>query len=148
MLMGSDLIQCGGLGKGQAMKLTNNLLASVLLAASSEALVAGVKAGLTLETMISVLKTTMAWNNQLAIAMHNRALKGDFDPGFMVRLAHKDCRLALEMNRALGVQAPVGAATLGALGEAMDKGLGARDVGALLKLREDEAGVQVRLPAA
>jgi 4-hydroxybutyrate dehydrogenase/sulfolactaldehyde 3-reductase len=147
MLMGSDLIQCGALGMGQAMKLTNNLLASVLLAASSEALVTGVKAGLTLETMISVLKTTMAWNNQLAIAMHNRALKGDFDPGFMVRLAHKDCRLALEMNRALGVPAPVGAATLAALGEAMDKGLGARDVGALLKLREDEAGVQVRLPA-
>ena len=61
--MGTDLIHCGGLGMGQAMKLTNNLLASVLLAASSEALVAGIKAGLTLETMISVLKTTMAWNS-------------------------------------------------------------------------------------
>jgi 4-hydroxybutyrate dehydrogenase / sulfolactaldehyde 3-reductase len=143
--MGAELIHCGGLGMGQAMKLTNNLLATVLMAASAEALVAGAKAGLTLETMISVLKTTMAWNNQLAVAMHMRALKGDFDPGFMVKLAHKDCRLALAMDRDLGVEAPVGAATLKVLQEAMDKGLSGMDVGSLLKLREDSAGVQVRL---
>ncbi|MCP4559331.1 MAG: NAD(P)-dependent oxidoreductase [Bosea sp.] len=145
--MGQDLIHCGGLGMGQAMKLTNNLLASVLITASSEALVCGAKAGLTLETMISVLKTTMAWNQQLAVAMHNRALKGDFEPGFMVKLAHKDCCLALAMNRSLGIETPVGAATLAALQEAIEAGLAGKDVGAVLKLREDTAGVQVRLPA-
>ncbi|KQZ15481.1 hypothetical protein ASD44_16535 [Mesorhizobium sp. Root554] len=144
-LMGQDLIRCGELGMGQAMKLVNNLLASVLITASSEALVAGRKAGLTLDTMISVLKTTMAWNNQLAIAMHARALKGDFEPGFMVKLAHKDCRLAIGMNQELGVSTPVGSATLEALAEAMARGLANKDVGAVLKLREDEAGVTVRL---
>jgi 4-hydroxybutyrate dehydrogenase/sulfolactaldehyde 3-reductase len=143
--MGTDLIHCGALGMGQAMKLTNNLLATVLLAASAEALVAGTKAGLTLDTMVGVLKTTMAWNKQLEVAMHMRALKGDFEPGFMVKLAHKDCRLALAMDHALGVDAPVGAATLKALQEAIDKGLAGKDVGALLKLREDSAGVKVRL---
>jgi 4-hydroxybutyrate dehydrogenase/sulfolactaldehyde 3-reductase len=143
--MGSDLIHCGPLGMGQAMKLTNNLLATVLITASSEALVAGAKAGLSLDTMISVLKTTMAWNQQLAVAMHNRALKGDFEPGFMVKLAHKDCRLALAMNRSLGLDAPVGAATLNVLQETIDAGLANKDVGAVLKLREDAAGVQVRL---
>lgn len=143
--MGSDLIHCGALGRGQAMKLINNLLATVLMGASAEALVAGAKAGLTLETMISVLKTTMAWNNQLAVAMHARALKGDFEPGFMVKLAHKDCRLAVAMDRALGVDAPIGAATLNVLQEAIDSGLAGKDVGALLKLREQSAGVQVRL---
>jgi 4-hydroxybutyrate dehydrogenase/sulfolactaldehyde 3-reductase len=146
--MGTDLIHCGALGMGQAMKLTNNLLATVLITASSEALVAGAKAGLSLDTMISVLKTTMAWNQQLAVAMHNRALKGDFEPGFMVKLAHKDCRLALAMNEALGLEAPVGAATLAALAETMAAGMANKDVGALLKLREDAAGVAVRLPEA
>jgi 4-hydroxybutyrate dehydrogenase/sulfolactaldehyde 3-reductase len=146
--MGQDLIHCGGLGMGQAMKLTNNLLAAVLITASSEALVAGVKAGLSIETMISVLKTTMAWNQQLAVSMHLRALKGNFDPGFMVKLAHKDCRLAVAMNEQLGLAAPVGAATLGVLKEALDAGLGSNDVGAVLKLREDAAGVAVRLPGA
>ena len=146
--MGADLIRCGDLGMGQAMKLTNNLLASVLIAASSEALVAGVKAGLSLETMISVLKTTMAWNQQLAVAMHNRALKGDFAPGFMVKLAHKDCRLAMAMNASLGLDAPIGAATVATLQAAMDRGLANADVGAVLKLREEAAGVSVRLPDA
>ena len=143
--MASDLIHCGALGMGQAMKLTNNLLASVLITASAEALVAGAKAGLSLDTMISVMKTTMAWNQQLAVAMHNRALKGDFEPGFMVKLAHKDCRLALAMNQSLGVETPVGAATLAALKDTMDAGMSNKDVGAVLKLREDEVGVQVRL---
>lgn len=145
--MGESLIRCGDLGMGQAMKLTNNLLASVLMAASSEALVAGAKAGLSLETMIDVLSTTMAWNQQLAVAMHNRALKGDFSPGFMVKLAHKDCRLAMAMNASLGLDAPVGAATVATLKEAMEAGLADADVGAVLKLREDAAGVSVRLPA-
>jgi 4-hydroxybutyrate dehydrogenase/sulfolactaldehyde 3-reductase len=77
--------------------------------------------------------------------MHARALKGDFEPGFMVKLAHKDCRLAIGMNEELGVSSPVGAATLAALAEAMEHGLSNKDVGAVLKLREDEAGVTVRL---
>ena len=93
--MGTDFFHCGELGAGESMKLINNLLATVLLEASAEALVAGVKSGLTLETMLSVMKTTMAWNNQMAMAMQRRPLVGDFQPGFMLKLAHKDCRLAL-----------------------------------------------------
>ena len=49
------------------------------------------------------------------------------------------------MNRAMGLPAPVGTATLAACQEGIDRGYGARDVGVLLKLREDEAGVKVRL---
>jgi 3-hydroxyisobutyrate dehydrogenase-like beta-hydroxyacid dehydrogenase len=143
--MGTDFFHCGGLGMGEAMKLANNLLATVLLEATSEALVVGAKAGLTLDTMLSVMKTTMAWNNQLAIAMHARALKGDFKPGFMLKLAHKDCRLALEMNRGFGLPATVGQATLKVLDEGLAKNAGNDDVGVLLKLREQEAGVEVRL---
>jgi 4-hydroxybutyrate dehydrogenase/sulfolactaldehyde 3-reductase len=144
--MGTDFFHCGGLGTGQAMKLTNNLLATTLYAASAEALAVGAKAGLTLDTMLSVMKTTMAWNNQLAIAMPARPLKGDFDPGFMLKLAHKDCRLALEMNRSFGLAATVGKATLATIEDGLAKGAGDRDVGVLLKLREDEAGIKVRLP--
>ena len=85
--------------------------------ASIEALVTGTKSGLTLDTMLSVLRTTMAWNNALAIAMPKRPLAGDFTPGFMMKLAHKDCRLALQMVDGLGVIAPVGHAALASLEE-------------------------------
>jgi 3-hydroxyisobutyrate dehydrogenase-like beta-hydroxyacid dehydrogenase len=143
--MGTDFFHCGELGAGEAMKLINNLLATVLLEASSEALVAGVKAGLTLDTMLSVMKTTMAWNNQMAMAMQKRPLLGDFQPGFMLKLAHKDCRLALAMYESLGVSANAGRAALASLEEGRGKGMDLLDVGALLKLREEEARVSVRL---
>jgi 4-hydroxybutyrate dehydrogenase/sulfolactaldehyde 3-reductase len=87
----------------------------------------------------------MAWSSQLAIAMPKRPLAGDFSPGFMMKLAHKDCRLALQMTEMLGVAAPVGRATLASLAEGLQRGLADNDVGALLKLREEPAGVEVRL---
>jgi len=144
--MGTDFFHCGELGAGQTMKLINNLLASAVSEASIEALVTGTKAGLTLDTMMSVLRTTLAWNNALAIGMPKRPLAGDFSPGFMMKLAHKDCRLALQMVESLGVTAPVGRAAFASLDEGLRKGLAEHDVGALLKLREEAAGVEVRLP--
>ena len=144
--MGSDFFHCGELGAGQTMKLINNLLATAVSEASIEALVTGTKSGLTLDTMLSVLRTTMAWNNALAIAMPKRPLAGDFSPGFMMKLAHKDCRLALQMVEGLGVTAPVGRAAFASLEEGLQRGLADLDVGALLKLREEPVGVQVRLP--
>ena len=144
--MGSDFFHCGGLGAGQTMKLINNLLATAVSEASIEALVTGAKSGLTLDTMMSVLRTTMAWNNALAVALPKRPLAGDFAPGFMLKLAHKDCRLALAMAEKLGVSAPVGRAALASVDEGVKRGLGDDDVGALLRLREEPAGVEVRLP--
>jgi 4-hydroxybutyrate dehydrogenase/sulfolactaldehyde 3-reductase len=146
--MGTDFFHCGGLGAGQTMKLINNLLATAVSEASIEALVTGTKSGLALDLMMSVLRTTMAWNNALAIALPKRPLAGDFTPGFMLKLAHKDCRLALEMAQRLGVAAPVGRAAFASLDEGMQRGLNDDDVGALLKLREQSAGVEVRLPRA
>lgn len=142
--MGTDFIHCGGLGNGHAMKIVNNLLATTLVAANAEVLAAGLKAGLTLETMLGVMAKTMAWNAQLAVAMQSRPLVGDFSPGFMLMLAHKDCRIALQMIDAMGLDAPIGKATLAACQDGIDRGLGTNDVGVLLKMREERAGLKVR----
>lgn len=146
--MGTDFFHCGDLGSGHALKCLNNLLATTLVAINAEVLVAGVKAGLSLEVMTSVMQKTMAWNNQLAVAFPARPLRGDFEAGFMLKLAHKDCRLGLKMIADMGLSAPVGAATLAACQEGLDTGKGRNDVGVLLKMREDPAGIQVRLPGA
>jgi 3-hydroxyisobutyrate dehydrogenase-like beta-hydroxyacid dehydrogenase len=146
--MGTDFFHCGGLGAGQTMKLINNLLATAVSEASIEALVAGRKSGLALETMMRVLSTTMAWNNALAIALPKRPLAGDFEPGFMMKLAQKDCRLALRMVESLGVNAPVGRAALASVDEAVAQGYADADVGALLRLREQPLEVTVRLASA
>ena len=145
MCMGETLFHCGGLGCGQAMKLTNNCLAASILAATCEALVTGVKAGLSLDLMREVIAGTMAANAVLSTSLPKKALSGDFSPGFMVHLAHKDVRLALELARSLGVSMPVGSATFATLGDARAQGLERDDISSLLRLREQEAGLEVRL---
>jgi 4-hydroxybutyrate dehydrogenase/sulfolactaldehyde 3-reductase len=143
--MGTDFFYCGDIGMGEAMKLANNFLANTILSATSEALVMGIKAGLSLETMMSVMKTTMAWNSQLGVSMPKKALADDFSLGFMVRLAEKDHRLAVQMAKSLGVETPVGSAAFDVLKQASTNGLAGLDVSAVLRLREEQAGVRVRL---
>lgn len=142
--MGTDTFICGGPGMGHAMKTTNNLLATTIMAANTEALAIGVKSGLTLELMIEVMKTTMGWNQQLAVAMPKKAFKGDDSPGFMVKLACKDVRQAVELGRAYGFDPIVGKACQETLERAMKLGYAERDTAALMKIREDELGIKVR----
>jgi 3-hydroxyisobutyrate dehydrogenase-like beta-hydroxyacid dehydrogenase len=143
--MGSDFFHCGPLGSGVTVKLVNNLLAASIHAANVEALVAGVAAGLAPELMLQVFRTTMAWNNSLANGMPKRGLAGNFAPGFMVKLGQKDARLAVAMNAGLGLRTPLGEAALATLTECLAAGFGDDDVAAMLKLREQAAGVSVRL---
>jgi 4-hydroxybutyrate dehydrogenase / sulfolactaldehyde 3-reductase len=75
--MGNQTFLCSGQGAGHAMKMTNNLLATTIMCANTEALAVGVKEGLSLQTMVAVMKTTMAWNQQLAGAMPKKAFNGD-----------------------------------------------------------------------
>ena len=142
--MGNETYLCGGVGTGHAMKTVNNLLATTIMAANTEALAIGVKCGLTLELMMEVMKTTMANNAQLYVAMPKKAFKGDDAPGFMVKLACKDVRQAVELARAQGFEAHVGAGCQRTLEEAMEKGFAGRDTAALMRIREDQLGIQVR----
>jgi 4-hydroxybutyrate dehydrogenase / sulfolactaldehyde 3-reductase len=143
-VMGSEVHVCGEVGAASAMKLINNALVACINAASIEALVAGSKAGLSVETMMSVLKTTMAWNNSLANALPRKALKRDFKPGFMTRLAYKDVALALDMARELDAPMHQGEAALALLGQALEDGYAADDTpGSMLRACEARAGVHL-----
>ena len=146
--MGSELHLCGDVGAGSALKLINNALVAAINAASIEALVAGRKANLELETIFSVLKTTMAWNNALAKALPNKALRRDFKPGFMTRLQHKDVGLALQMGRELDVPMPQAQAAYDVLARAIDTGFGGDDgIGSMLRVVEADGGVTLEMAA-
>jgi 3-hydroxyisobutyrate dehydrogenase-like beta-hydroxyacid dehydrogenase len=142
--MGTDTYYCGGPGTGHAMKMTNNLLATTIMIANTEALAIGVKNGLTLELMQEVMRTTMAWNQQLAVAMPKKAFLGDDSPGFAIRLACKDVRLACEAADQMGFEASVGRGAQATMERAMAQGLGDRDTAALMFLREKALGIEIR----
>ena len=90
-------------GMGQTMKLCNNLLSATALAAASEAVVMGVKAGLDARTMIDVINAGSGRNRATEDKFPRAILNRSFDFGFSTGLMTKDVRLCLEEAEALGV---------------------------------------------
>ncbi|KDE97701.1 oxidoreductase [Mycolicibacterium aromaticivorans JS19b1 = JCM 16368] len=97
-------------GAGQTMKLVNNLLAATALAATSEVVVMGVKAGLDPSVMIEVINAGSGATNASRDKFPKSILPRSFDYGFATGLMVKDVRLYLEEAEALGLPTEVAAA--------------------------------------
>ena len=96
--MGQRITYCGGTGMGQVTKLVNQIIVAGTLAAACEGLVFAAKAGADLEAVFQAV-TGGAANSWQLENLGARLLKGDFDPGFKVRLQGKDLRLIGEASR-------------------------------------------------
>lgn len=143
--MGTDITHCGPLGNGHAVKLVNNYISGGILALLSEGLTMGVKAGLTLETMLEVVGATFAASGVMTRMLPAKAFRGDFSPGFKTTLSHKDIRLGLGLATAAGLDAPVGHGVFTTLTRALEAGHGDEDFTSMIKVNEAKAGVEVRL---
>lgn len=145
--MGSEIHVCGSVGAASTVKLINNALVACINAASLEALVAGQKANIDLDTMLGVFRTTLAWNNALAVGLPRKALRRDFKPGFMTKLAHKDVGLALAMADDLEVPMRLGRAAFEILEKALSSGFGDDDnAGSMMRVCEMDGGTTLVLP--
>jgi 3-hydroxyisobutyrate dehydrogenase-like beta-hydroxyacid dehydrogenase len=97
-------------GQGQTMKLVNNMLSVAALAATSEGMAMGVKAGLDPAVMLDVLNASSGKNSATTDKMPRSVLPGTFDFGFATQLSLKDLRLCLDEAEAAGVPMIVGSA--------------------------------------
>ncbi|MDE2571652.1 MAG: NAD(P)-dependent oxidoreductase, partial [bacterium] len=145
--MGTTIHHCGGVGSGEVVKIVNNVVSGGILVAVAEAVVLGVKAGVDVEVIADVLKGTGAANWQLENTFRNRVFKGNFEPGFKVRLMHKDAGLAASLATELGVPMPVAALVRELYALAMGRGLADADWGSFTTLVEEAAGVKARARA-
>jgi 3-hydroxyisobutyrate dehydrogenase-like beta-hydroxyacid dehydrogenase len=131
-------------GMGQTMKLANNLLSATALAATSEAVVMGVKAGLDPSVMIEVINAGSGRNSASEDKFPRAILPGTFDYGFSNGLMDKDLRLCLEEAAALGVPLQV-AHVVREMYRTVTAELGAdKDFTTIIRSIEDRAGVVVR----
>lgn len=90
-------------GMAQTMKLANNFLSATAMAATSEAVVMGVKAGLDPAIMIDVINAGSGRNTASSGKFPNAILPRTFDAGFATALMLKDVRLCLAEAKAAGV---------------------------------------------
>jgi 3-hydroxyisobutyrate dehydrogenase-like beta-hydroxyacid dehydrogenase len=84
-------------GMGQTMKLLNNMLSATAMAATSEVMVLGVKAGLDPKVMLEVINSGSGRNTASMDKFPNAILPRTFGYGFATGLMYKDLRLCMEL---------------------------------------------------
>jgi len=130
-------------GMAQTMKLANNFLSGTAMAATSEALVMGVKAGLDPAVMIEVINAGSGRNTASTDKFPQRILPRTFDGGFAMELMLKDVRLAVDEAKALGVPMDVMNAVLGCWERGNSEMGGEADFTTVIQPIEKRAGVTV-----
>ncbi|RJG00178.1 NAD(P)-dependent oxidoreductase [Noviherbaspirillum sedimenti] len=144
-VIGKNLFHVGrDIGQAQTMKLINNLLAATAVAASSEALVMGAKAGLSAETMLNVINVSSGRNMATEKYFPAAVLTRRFDFGFKTELMYKDVRLCVEEAEALGVPMWIAGTVKQVWGFATSQNAGKEDMTAIIKFTEGWAGVEVK----
>jgi 2-hydroxy-3-oxopropionate reductase len=137
-VLGKTVVHVGGPGAGQVVKACNQVVVGITIAAVSEALVLGSKAGVEPEKILDVLGGGLAANKVMEMRRSN-FLEHDFTPGFRIDLHHKDLDIALESGDAYGVPLAVTGLVQQHFRALRAKGHGGDDHSGLLQLVEDLA---------
>jgi 3-hydroxyisobutyrate dehydrogenase-like beta-hydroxyacid dehydrogenase len=131
-------------GLAQSMKLANNFLSATGMAASSEAIAMGVKAGLDPSLMCDVINAGSGMNTSTTQKFPRSVLPGTFDYGFGMALMVKDVRLFLSEAEDYGIPTEVASA----VGRLWEKALSDHgpnsDFTELAKTVEKGAGIEMR----
>ena len=135
-------------GMAQTMKVINNLISVTALVVTSEALVMGTKAGLDADTITEVINAGSGRSNASEVKIPNFVLSRTFNFGFSVGLSAKDVRLCMEEADNLGIPMPVGHSVHAFLNSAADKLGYQADMTEMIRVIEDQVGVEVRGKAA
>jgi 2-hydroxy-3-oxopropionate reductase len=100
--MGASVVLCGDIGAGNTTKLANQIIVALNIAAMSEALVLGTKAGVDPEAIYKAIRGGLAGSTVLD-AKAPMVMEGNFKPGFRINLHIKDLANAIETGREVGV---------------------------------------------
>ena len=142
-MLGTEIVHMGASGNGQLMKITNNVLYNVALAAMAEMLPLAVKAGLDPETVCRVVSAGTGQSAAFDF-FAPRLLRRDFAEGYSMQSAHKDMVAVMELARQHGVPLPVASGAAHTYQLALDRGLGRESKAAMAKVWEEALGVEVR----
>jgi 2-hydroxy-3-oxopropionate reductase len=139
--VGRTVTHLGPSGAGQLCKAANQLIICATLAAVSEALALGRKAGLDVEAM----RTALSGGSADSFVLRNhakRVIARNFTPGFRAELMRKDMRLAVQAIRDHGVFGPASNMAAPLLELLVNRGGATQDVAALGALIAELSGLE------
>jgi 3-hydroxyisobutyrate dehydrogenase len=136
--VGKTIVYAGQSGNGQKTKLVNQIICGLNIVAMVEGLRLARTAGLDLETTLRVVSSGAAGSWMLS-NLAPKILRGDFAPGFSIRLQQKDLRLVREAVELMGMTSPGVELAYSLFSEALAKGLGNQGTQGLINLFDSES---------
>ena len=142
--MGKNIFHAGQHGAGQIAKVCNNMLLSVLMVGTSEALQLGLANGLDAKVLSNIMSKSSGSNWTLDVynpcpgVMDNVPSSNDYQGGFMVDLMAKDLGLAMETALASQSSTPMGALARSLYAMHAASGNGAKDFSSIFNVFNHE----------
>jgi len=143
--VGSPVLYIGPLGSAAVIKVITNMLAFVHLVAVGEALMLAKKGGIDLRTAFEAIKNSSG-NSFVHETESQVILNGSYDIGFTMDLALKDLGFAMEYGRKFGVPLEVAELVHKTFIRARSQYGGDAWSSQVVKLLEDELGIDLRAP--
>lgn len=143
-VMGKKIYHVGEAGAGDAVKIVNNLLLAVNMAAAAEAFALGTKLGLEPQTLFDIISMSSGNSYALTAKMPNFVFKRNFAPGFAIDLQYKDLELATKTAKELKVPMLLTNLAQQVFEQARAAGLGREDISAVIKPLEELLDIEVK----
>lgn len=142
-VMGKSVTLCGDIGAGNTTKLANQIIVAANIAAVSEALTLGVKAGVKPEAIYSAIRAGLAGSTVMD-AKAPMMMDGNFKPGFRINLHIKDLANALDTGHDVGAPLPLTASVMEMMQWLKTNGYEGEDHSALVRYYEYLSKADVR----
>jgi 3-hydroxyisobutyrate dehydrogenase len=139
-----SVVHVGGSGSGQVVKLANNLVTAINIAALGEALTTVVRQGVDLDTAVSVLTKSSANSNVLSGYFPRTLFTAERPTGFTLDFMHKDLGLFLASAASGPVPLPLANAVRDLFSIGRRLGRGGKDFTSVVEFYEDFAGVRLQ----
>lgn len=143
LMMGSSVVHTGPTGSGCMVKLANQIIVNLTIAAVSEALVMAVKAGVDPQVVFDAIRGGLAGSTVLEHKVP-KMIAGDFRPGGPLAINIKDMRNVIDTAQVLEMELPLSKSLLNMMEWLVDSGYKGEDHSAIVRYFEDLAGVTVR----
>ena len=140
--MGKHVYYTGGVGKGQTVKMINQLLVGAYLVAAAEALVLAKKLGMDLKALHEIISNSLG-DSAVWRMFGPRMIDRDFEPRGAINTMTKDLRAIMQTAVELSTPILVSSITYQVLNMADSRGLAEKDCAALITIFEDYAGIKI-----
>ncbi|RLM10558.1 2-hydroxy-3-oxopropionate reductase [Gibbsiella quercinecans] len=141
--MASSVVHTGDVGAGNIIKLSNQIIVALNIAAMSEAFILATKAGVDPQVVYNAIRGGLAGSTVLD-AKAPMVLARNFKPGFRLNLHIKDLQNALDTSHSIGAHLPLTSMVMEIMQALRTHDMGELDHSAIARFYEAQTGTEIK----